>query len=405
MKKLLYFNFKKFLRSIWFKSNNYKLYLNLSATLLHKVSRSRFLHITSLALLAFILLSTSCNTNEPQVNDNDLNKWKRISEFDGMDVKGFKIINDELYVYGWGDNNGLYKTSDGNNWTKINLPNTGNFEYGVSAITMRDQELVVAPAYSYYKRLCKVDVNGGNEIIPTEISIEISDMEVLVSNIIIVPSRMPNQYNMGVLNSNGELKLIADSIYTNPYTENECYKTNGIRQTGSSKLIKTNNIIASLLSGELLALHFIIKIDTNGYHCFSTKGITTDDKFVGVYDLAWYRDTLFAATQSYIKFFANEEWKVYKDSLPTPHGTVPFVTSFTFYNNTVYVATPSDGVLEWKDNKWNSLGDGLPQNKEQKIYPGISWIIAFNNNLFIGFGTGKVWDTGMRGVWKYSLNN
>lgn len=87
------------------------------------------------------------------------------------------------------------------------------------------------------------------------------------------------------------------------------------------------------------------------------------------------------------------------------HGTVPFVTSFTFADNKVFVTTPSDGVLEWKDNKWNTLGDGLPQNKEQQIYPGISFIISFKNNLFIGFGTGKVWDTGMRGVWKYSLNN
>jgi hypothetical protein len=405
MKKLLYFNFKKFLRSIWFKSNSYKLYLNLSATLLHKVSRSRFLHITSLALLTLILLSTSCNTNEPQVNENDLNKWKRISEFDGMDVKGFKIINDELYVYGWGDNNGLYKTADGSSWTKINLPDTGNFHAGVSAITMRDQELVVAPAYSYYKRLCKVDVNGGNEIIPTEIPIEIADMEVLGNNLIIAPGRM-TQYNMGVLSSNGELKLIADSIYTNPYTENECYTTNGIRAPSISKIVKLDDNSNYLIGGDMQAFHFITRIDTTGFNCFNTRGVSTEDKFTGSYDIVWYRDTLFAATQRYVKYFSNDKWEIYKDSLPLNYGLWQIANSITFDKDIVFVATTNYGVLEWLNNKWTPLNEGLPSLEDYKTYyPGISWIIVFNNNLFIGFGTGKVWDTGMRGVWKYSLNN
>ncbi|MDY0083781.1 MAG: hypothetical protein RBR74_11420, partial [Ignavibacteriaceae bacterium] len=384
--------------------NSYKLYLNLSATLLHKVSRSRFLHITSLALLTLILLSTSCNTIEPQVNDNDLNKWKRISEFDGMDVKGFKIINDELYVYGWADNNGLYKTADGNSWTKINLPDTGNFHAGVSAITLLNGELIVASAYSFDgKYLCRISSGGQINVIPTQVPIEISDMEVLGSDLIIAPGRNYDQYNAGILKSNGELKFISNYLYTNPFVEGECSIGNAINPIYSSKLIKTNSNY--LISGERAGPNFVTEIDTNGYHCFNYKGITTDDKFAGVYDLAWYRDTLFAATQSYIKFFVNDEWKVYMDSLPEVHGTVPFVTSFTFADNKVFVTTPSDGVLEWKDNKWNTLGDGLPQNKEQQIYPGISFIISFKNNLFIGFGTGKVWDTGMRGVWKYSLNN
>ena len=361
-----------------------------------------FMNYFFVFLIASLL---SCNTAEPPVDNTPEKKWEKISQFDGMDVKGFKILNDELYAYGWGDNNGLYKTDDGDNWEKISLPDTGNFEYGVSAITVKDGELFVAPAYSWGMKLCKIHGDGRISVISTPVPIEIADMEVLANIIIIVPSRRLNQYHMGILKSNGELQLIADSIYTNPYSENECYITNGIRETASSKLIKPGNNTEYLLSGELLAFHFVVKIDTNSYQCFVTKGLSTDDKFSGVYDLSWYRDTLFAATQSYVKFFFNGEWKVYKDLLPQPHGTVPFVTSFTFADNTIFVTTPSDGVLEWKDNKWISLGEGLPQDKEQKIYSGISYIISFKNNLFIGFGKEKVWDNGMRGIWKYSLTN
>ncbi len=70
MKKLYFFIFKKFLRSIGFNSNNYKLKLNLSAPVIHKVNRSRFLRIISLTLLILISLLTSCNTTEPPNNQS-----------------------------------------------------------------------------------------------------------------------------------------------------------------------------------------------------------------------------------------------------------------------------------------------------------------------------------------------
>lgn len=354
---------------------------------------------------SLLLLLSSCDTTEPPKNGSE-SKWQKISEFDGMDVKGFKIINDELYAYGWGGNNGLYKTSDGESWENIDLPDTGNFEYGVSAITMKNGELIVASAYSYFgKYLCRIQSNGKIVVISTQVSIEISDMEVLGEDIIIAPGRDYSQYNAGILKPNGELKLISNNLYTNPFIEDECLISNSINPIYSSKLIKSHSDVNFLLSGERAGPNFVTKMDTSGYHCFNTKGIITDDKFAGVYDLVLYRDTIFAATQNYIKFFINDEWNVYKDSLPQPHGTIPVVTSFTFINSTVYVATPSDGVLEWKDNNWTTIGEGLPKDDEQQIYPGISHIIAFKNNLFIGFGTGKVWDTGMRGIWRYSFSN
>lgn len=363
--------------------------------------------IYTYSFVAYLLITLQCcDTTEPPIDVKTEKKWKKLSRFDGMDVKGFKIINDELYVYGWGDNNGLYKTADGDNWTKINLPDTGNFHAGVSAIAMLNGDLIVASAYSFDgKYLCSISAKGNIKVISTLVPIEISDMEALGDDLIIAPGRNYDQYNAGILKPNGELKLISNYLYTNPFVEGECSIGNATNPIYSSKLIKINPNPNYLISGERAGPNFVTKIDTNGYHCFVAKGLVTNDKFAGVYDLAWYQDTLFAATQSYIKFFSNGEWKVYKDSLPQPHGTVPFVTSFTFADNTVFVTTPSDGVLEWKENKWNSLSDGLPQNKEQQIYPGISFIISFKKYLFIGFGTGKVWDEGMRGVWKYSLNN
>lgn len=375
-----------------------------------KLTNEHFLKIFMAGknLKVFLLLSLpvlallSCNITEPTIET--ISRWEKISEFDGMDVKGFKIINDELYVYGWGDNNGLYKTTDGVSWIKISLPDTGNFRYGVSAITMLNEDLIIASAYSYDgKYLCKISKDGSKSVIPTPVQIEIADMEVIGNNVFIAAGRDYIQYNSGILKPTGGLIFISNRLYTNPYIDDECSIGNAINPIYSSKLIKVNNNVNYLISGERAGPNFVTKIDTNGYHCFIYKGITTSDKFAGVYDLVWNQDTLFAATQSYIKFFFNNEWKVYKDSLPKPHGTVPFVTSLTFANNTVYLTTPSDGVLKWENNKWISIGEGLPKNEEYNVYPGISYIIAFQHKLFIGFGTGKVWDTGMRGVWKYSL--
>lgn len=351
----------------------------------------------------FLLTFYGCPTEPPENNKTE-KKWEKITQLNGMDVKGFEILNNELYVYGWGDNNGLYKTSNGVNWTKINVPDTANFEYGVSAIAMKDNTLIVASAYSYDgKYLCEISYDGKISVISTPVPIEIADIEILGNDLIIAPGRNSDQYNTGILKSDGKLKLISNYIFTNPFVDDECLIGTAINPIYSSKIVKINNNENYVLSGERTGPNFVTKIDTNGYHCFNNNGVTTNDKFAGVYDLAWFRDTLFAATESYIKYFANNEWKVYKDSLPEPHGTVPFVTSFTFYNNTVFVATPSDGVLEWEGNKWDSMGNGLPKNEEQEIYPGISYIISFKENLFIGFGTDKVWDSGLRGVWKYTL--
>ena len=79
MIKLYFFTFKKFFKSIGFNRSNYKLNLNLSAPVLHKVSRSRFLHIIPLTLLILISISTSCNTTEPPSNQTFLLKLEDIS--------------------------------------------------------------------------------------------------------------------------------------------------------------------------------------------------------------------------------------------------------------------------------------------------------------------------------------
>jgi hypothetical protein len=61
-------------------------------------------------------------------------------------------------------------------------------------------------------------------------------------------------------------------------------------------------------------------------------------------------------------------------------------------------------VLFWNKDRWEALNIGLPFLDEiLEIYPGIPYIISFNSCLFIGFSTDKVWDYGMRGVWKYKF--
>ena len=356
-------------------------------------------------LITFLIFTSSCSSpSEPPHNDGT-KKWINLSKFIGMDVKGFKIIKNELYVFGAGINGGLFKTNDGDNWIKISLPDTGNFEFGVAAITMRNDDLIVAPAQSYGKKICKINSNGTFSFFPVNIPIEISDMETIQNNIVIAPGRSFGQYSMCILKEDSILNIISDSLYTNPYVEDECYKQQGIRETASNKLIKINAQDKYVLSAEVIS-HFIVTLDTTGYNCFSTKGLSYEDKYTGAQDINYYKDTIFAATQFGIRYFINDKWTIYKDSLPIHNGTFQIAHSFTFFDSNIFIATTNHGVLLWNKDNWETFNDGLPfLNEKLEIYPGISYIIAFNNCLFLGFSTDKVWDYGMRGVWKFKFNN
>jgi len=353
--------------------------------------------------ISLFIIAISCDSTEP-IPDDKNNKWIQLNDFNGMDVKGFKIFKNELYVFGWGINGGLFKTNDGENWIKISLPDSGNFELGVTAITIRNDELIVAPA-RYGKKICKINSDGIASFFPVNIPIEISDMETIQNNIVISPGRSFGQYSMCILKEDSILSIISDSLYTNPFVEDECYKQQGIRETASNKLIKNDSQDEYLLSAEVIS-HFIALIDTSGYNCFSTKGLSYEDKYTGAQDLNYYKDTLFAATQFGIRYFINDKWAIYKDSLPIHNGTFQIAHSFTFFDNKIFVATTNHGVLLWNKDNWGTFNDGLPfLNEKLEIYPGISYIISFNNFLFIGFSTDKVWDYGMRGVWKYKFVN
>lgn len=354
-------------------------------------------------VITAISLFNNCNTTEPPPDENN-QIWYSLDEFKGMDVKGFKIIKEELYVFGEGINGGLYKTNDGINWKKITLSHTNNFEDGVSAITLLNDELIVAPVYSINKRLGKVNAAGNVSLIPINIPIEIADIETINSNIVIAPGRTYGQYNMCIIKSDSILQQISDSLYTNPYIEDECYKQNGIRETSSYKLIKKNKNDEYLLSAEAIS-HFIVAMDTGGYNCFTTKGLNYDDKYFGAQDLIYHNDTLFAATQKGIRYYTNDFWKIYKDSLPQHNGTFQIAHSLAFIDSKIFVATTNNGILYWNKESWETFNKGLIALDEKlEIYPGISYIIAFKNCLFLGFSTDKVWDYGMRGIWKLKFN-
>ncbi|MCZ7609422.1 MAG: hypothetical protein M5U17_04590 [Ignavibacterium sp.] len=366
----------------------------------------KFLIIPFVLIIITITLSTipSCsNTIAPPYENNQ--HWYRINEFNGMDVKGFKIIKEELYVFGSGINGGLYKTNDGINWKKIVLPSNSNFEYGVSAITVFNGDLLVAPAQSINKRLGKINASGNVNLIPIDIPIEISDIETINNTILIVPGRSYGQYQMCIIKSDSILQIIGDSLYTNPFVEDECYKQNGIRETASYKLIKKNIYDEYLLSAEAIS-HFIVLVDTGGYNCFTTKGLNYDDKYFGAQDLLYHNDTLFAATQQGIRYYINDFWKMYKDTLPKHNGTLQVAHSLAFIGNKIFIATTNNGVLYWNNERWEEFNKGLTVIDEKlEIYPGISYMIAFNNCLFLGYSTDKVWDYGMRGVWKFKFTN
>ncbi|MCK7525870.1 MAG: hypothetical protein MZV64_53815 [Ignavibacteriales bacterium] len=120
----------------------------------------------------------------------------------------------------------------------------------------------------------------------------------------------------------------------------------GSRETASNKLIKINSQDKYVLSAEVIS-HFIVTLDTTGYNCFSTEGLSYEDKYTGAQDINYYNDTLFAATQFGIRYFVDDKWAIYKDSLPIHNSTFQVAHSFTFVDNKIFVATINHGVLLW----------------------------------------------------------
>jgi hypothetical protein len=115
--------------------------LNLSATLLHKLSRSRFLHITSLALLTLILLSTSCNTTEPLPDNNNQYLEYEWTIDTLKNPNGYGVVpwsmwgNSPQSVWIAGFNlagQGELFHWDGNNWNRV-TPDLG-FNYQVTSV-------------------------------------------------------------------------------------------------------------------------------------------------------------------------------------------------------------------------------------------------------------------------------
>ncbi|MCK7525871.1 MAG: hypothetical protein MZV64_53820 [Ignavibacteriales bacterium] len=60
---------------------------------------------------------------------------------------------------------------------------------------MRNDELIVAPAYGINKELCKIGSSGIRKFLLINIPIEISDMET-IENSVVAPGRSFRQYSI-----------------------------------------------------------------------------------------------------------------------------------------------------------------------------------------------------------------
>lgn len=348
-----------------------------------------------LFFLLFIFLFLNCNTTNPPDKVEAEFSWEKISALEGVDIWDVKIFKNDIYI-GGNDFDGrgvIYKSSDGIEWSEVSPSIKDSLNYGVHAIDFFNDKLIASA------RSKPVYLITANSILPITppIDMEIREMIFQDNNILIGTS---NNYFLKYI-VNGSLVNVSDSLNT----VNECTKQNSIAPISVSKFI-LNPLTQNILISNYLSNHFVTTFQDASINCFPTDGLSESDKFFGSHDIIIINDTLFAAAYANVKFFSNNKWKTFGDSLPkTPQSFFPYATSITYdyQKNDIYVATNYVGVVKWDANSgWKSINEELIKFPDG-FYDSISDILFFKGNLILTFGTSKLWKSLSRGAMIYKL--
>ena len=351
-------------------------------------------------IIAILLLLTISCTTEPNVIIEE-KKWENIPELDGMDVWDVKIYNDEIFVAGRdiSGKGAIYKSFDGVHWEGVAPAIGDSLNYGVGAIDFYNGNLIACatgkPIYSV--------INEKVNPITKPILNDVREMIVDNENNILVGSYRPGiVYKYVTLDS---VYNIYDSLYTAP--DGDCYKQAGIQGSISvSRFLREKNTESIIIGNFSLNYHFITSFKNKTINCFPTDGLSPEDRFHGCHDMIFINDTLFVAGgKGTIKYFWNNEWKVFGDSLPkTPNSvsTIPTSIAYDYLKNEIYVAANYIGVVKWTSTKgWQKFNNGLVST--QGYYDFIPNLTYFKGLLLLTYGTSKNYQSNSKGARYYFL--
>ncbi len=358
--------------------------------------------IFAILFTLIIFSSSSCDTSVFPIKNTSPKEWQTIYDLEDLDIWDVKIYNDEIYVAGIeSDGRGfVYKSSDAINWVNISPLIADSLNSGVGAIDFLNGNLI--GCFSGKPVYLLINEN----IIPLTEPILNDVREIIVdsNNNILIGTFLPGYYLKYV--THDKIINIYDSLYTPPYSTG-CFRQSSIQGGISvSKLLKDTKSDKILIGNYSYNNHFITVFNSEIIDCFPTEGLSYNDKFFGCHDIIFINDILFAAGFSSVKFFEQNSWKIFGDTLPnTPDGKLPIATSIAYdkINKDIYVTTNYIGVLKWVKNQgWLKINEGL--KSFQGFYDPISRIIFFKNKVLIFYGSNKVYKPNMKGALFFPLN-
>jgi|ERR1041385_7867158 hypothetical protein len=317
-------------------------------------------------------------------------------------IRSTEVINDTTYYRG--DRGVIYKTTDGITWTKIK-----GFKNDIGAMTFHGDTLYCL-AYYYIWRLLP------NGVWQTAFK---------------TPPRLVD------VSADGDMIFINDSLYAMQTVFGNAMETYRISPDGSyaevpgpdglyhyagAKFIKTvrNGKETVYLRPPWYGWGFF-QFDGYSYKHLE-NGLTEDElRSSPTNSMAIKDDTLFAGFGGYIspgaiKILIGNQWTQFRDTIPYSHSAYlisPILrtepTAIIFVGERMFIATNSQGVMEWKGNEgWVRMSEGLkpgyiPDLQEPDLRHPLPFLEYFQGNLIAAYGKPGYGPWGEVGVYTCGL--
>jgi hypothetical protein len=358
-----------------------------------------------IALLALALVANSCKEqpNEVIVPPNEPDRWQAIPEFASLSIRYMLQHNNTLYLSardtrvnlytstGWsGDPSVVYKTTDGQTWTKI-----AGFYHEIGPMTMHGDTLYALCSDTIFKML----PNGEwQRAIPTPG--RLADGEAVGDMIFYRDSLYAMQSWYQALQT---FVIYPDGTYREilPIPATPAYQP-----YAGAKFLKqvVNNQERLFVRGKRAASVGSPMFTFDGWiFRYCVNGLSEREKLLApVNSMTIKNDTVYAGFMgpAGVKRLVNDHWEPFKDTLPNwEHALnvrpnlITETTGIVFVGERLFVSTQCMGVLEWRDSTgWQAMSEGLlkgfiPGIDNTNLYTPVVFFEHFKGKLFAGYGS------------------
>ncbi len=356
--------------------------------------------------------------NEPQ-------RWESIPEFASLSIQYMLQHNGTLYMSAddprvtrtighWdtlrfdGERGLIYKTTDGQTWTKVR-----GFDNTIGPMAMHGDTLYALCSDTIFKML----PNGVWE------------------RAIRTPDRMRDASAVG------DIVFYRDSLYAMQSLYSGALETGIIHRDGSYReLLPLYGIPYQPFAGAKFMKQMINgservyvrprKNHSAGSAMFTFNGEVfepfvnglseLEKRYVPTNSMTFKNDTLYAGflNPSGIKRLVNDRWEAFKDTLPNWEqafnvrpNLITEPTAIAFAGERMFISTHCLGVLEWRDSTgWQAMSEGLlkgfiPGIDNTNLYTPVVFLEHFKGVLFAGYGQPAYapWGNEVFGIYRYEV--